>query len=229
ILLNAFADMKAWNAAGTVLPPSFTWANFSGVFSGQRAYMHPIAVSLLAASMATVLNLVLGAASAFLMTRGGRLVRLGIDLCSMLPLSLPGTVIALNAALAFGRPGSPWTAGFALRNTLYILVLVYFVRQIPLALRPIGAAMAKADPLYESAARSLGAGWCRTLWSVILPQLKGGMLAAGLICFVTASGEFVASVLVSSIRWRPISIEIARALADTDGLGPASAYAALLM
>lgn len=231
ILVGSIADMRAWNQAGSALPPAFTLSNYRDVFRGGGRYAHPILVSLYASGAAMGANLLLATATAWIMARGGRAARLGADLLSTLPLALPGTVIAFNLAVAFGSSKNPsWlTFGQGMRNTLWILALVYFARQIPLALRPVGAAMAKLDPLVESAARSLGAGPWRTFRLVVLPSLRNGLLASALICFVSGMGEFVASVLVSSTRWRPISIEIAGKLADSDGLGPACAHAALLM
>jgi len=229
IAMTALADTKAWNAAASILPPEYTLANFSGVFARRGAFMHPALVSLLAASASMLLNIAMALASAWIILRGARALRLLVDAGSMLPLALPGTVVAINLLLAYGSGRSLWTFGWSLRGTFTVLVLVYFVRQIPLALRPVSAAMARLSPQHEAAARSLGAGPALTFRRVVLPQLWPGIMAAGLICFVSGLGEFVASVLAQSTRWRPISIEIASALGDSEGAGPASAYAALLM
>jgi iron(III) transport system permease protein len=162
ILLTSLADIKAWNRAGTILPPVYTLAShievFREAFFEPRVHAHPLVVSLMAGVVAAALNVAMAVATALLMARGGRTVRLGADLLSTLPLALPGTVVAFNLATAFFGAGSVWTLGFSLRGTFTILALTYFIRQIPTALRPINASMAQVDPTLEAAARSLGAG-----------------------------------------------------------------------
>jgi iron(III) transport system permease protein len=229
ILITSFANIQQWNYQASLLPSSWTIENYSRIFHQTRAYMHPVFVSLIAALLATGVNLILAVLSAYLITRGSKLTRAGVDLCSMLPLSLPGTVVAFNIALTFGNNSSPLTLGISLKETIWILVLLYIVRQIPLAIRPVGASMAQLDETIELASRSLGKGVFSTFFYIVLPQLRAGLAAAAIICFVSGFGEFVGSVLVSSTRWTPVSIEIAAALADTDGLGPASALAAIVM
>lgn len=63
---------------------------------------------------------------------------------------------------------------------------------------------------------------------VILPLVMPGLIAGALLAFVTALGEFVASILLYTHRTRPISMEILSQLRAFN-FGAASAYAVLLI
>ncbi|NTV40356.1 MAG: ABC transporter permease subunit, partial [Demequinaceae bacterium] len=47
------------------------------------------------------------------------------------------------------------------------------------------------------AARSLGASWVATMWDVILPNLRRGMLAASFISVAVVLGEYTIASLLS--------------------------------
>jgi ABC-type spermidine/putrescine transport system permease subunit II len=60
----------------------------------------------------------------------------------------------------------------------------------------------------ELAARGLGAGPLRTLLRIVLPMILPALLAAGLLCFITSAGEFVASEILHGPETTPASVKI---------------------
>jgi iron(III) transport system permease protein len=84
------------------------------------------------------------------------------------------------------------------------------------------------DPSLESAARGLGASWGKTMWRVVVPAARPGLVAGALLAAVTAVGEFVASVVLYTHGNRPISIEILAQL-RAYAFGTAAAYSVLLI
>ncbi|HKK07727.1 MAG TPA: ABC transporter permease subunit, partial [Gemmatimonadota bacterium] len=83
------------------------------------------------------------------------------------------------------------------------------------------------DPALEEAAHSLGAGWGATMRKVALPLVLPGLAAGGTLAFVTALGEFVASILLYTHATRPISVEILAQLRAFD-FGKATAMGVAL-
>jgi iron(III) transport system permease protein len=61
-----------------------------------------------------------------------------------------------------------------------------------------------------------------------LPLILPGLAAGALLAFVTALGEFVASIMLYTNRTRPIAIEILSQLRAFD-FGGAAAYSVLLI
>jgi len=84
-----------------------------------------------------------------------------------------------------------------------ILPLAYFVRNLPLTGRAVLAGYRQLDPALDEAAQSLGAGRWRRLVHVTLPLLRPAFAAGGALAFVTALGDFVASILLYTYETRP--------------------------
>jgi putative spermidine/putrescine transport system permease protein len=131
-----------------------------------------------------------------------------------LPLAFPGVVVGFLVILLAGRQGIIGQASAALFDERWVfayslagLFLGYLYFSIPRTLLTVKAAAEKLDPALEEAARSCGAGPLRMVWDVILPGLKGALLAAGAICFATAMGAFgTAFTLATRINVLPMVI-----------------------
>lgn len=224
VLLVSFVPEGTWTTQ--FLPPSYSLENFRSLFT-EPERMRPVVNSLRMATTATAANVVLAFAAAYLLTRRRFVGRGLLGALVVLPWALPGTVLAIALATTFSVD-QPWAGRFVLIGTAAILPLAYFIRNIPLVTRAALTSFRQFDPALEEAAASLGASRGRTLWRVVLPLVVPGIVAGALLAFVTALGEFVASVLLYTHRTRPISIEILSQLRAYD-FGGAAAYAVLLI
>lgn len=156
-----------------------------------------------------------------------RFARRFLSLLILIPWALPGTVVAVSVAEAYGSP-SLLLGSDVLVGTFWILPVVYFLRFMPLVVRAVQASMEQIDPSLDEAAESLGARAWRKFTRVTLPLVGPGALAGTLLAFVIALGEYVASVLVFVPTNRPISIAIASEMRDFN-LGTAAAYGVVLI
>jgi len=118
-----------------------------------------------------------------------------IEFLCLLPLAIPAIVIVVGIAPVYqwmgqhlgSIGGSPLTLTFI----SIILVLPYSYRAIDASLRSIDVAT------LADAARSLGAGWPRTIFQVIVPNIRGGILSASVLAIALVLGEFTISNLLS--------------------------------
>jgi iron(III) transport system permease protein len=156
--------------------------------------------------------------------KGGRRL---LSLLILVPWALPGTVVAVSVAEAYGQP-SLLLGSFVLVGTFWILPAVYFLRFMPLVVRALQASMEQLDPALGEAPGSLGARAWQRFVRITLPLVWPGAVAGTLLAFVIALGEYVASVLVFVPANRPISIAIASELRDFN-LGAAAAYGVVLI
>ena len=92
------------------------------------------------------------------------------------------------------RPVEPARPFGVLYGTDSMLVLGYLARFVPVAAL-IGGSDADVPVSHEEAPRD-GAGWLRSVWCIVLPQIRLGLLAAWIITFILAFGELGASILV---------------------------------
>ncbi len=227
LVLVSFVADGGWTTQ--LLPERYSLENYRGLLRDPRLFA-PILNSLQMAALATAANLVFCFVAAYLVVRRSFRGRAWLAVLLVLPWALPGTVIAIGLATTFSA-NQPWAGRFVLVGTFWILPLAYFIRNIPLVAQAAISAFRRFDPTLEEAAASLGAGWMTTMRRVALPLVTPGLAAGGLLAFVTALGEFVASIILYTPRSRPISIEILAQLRafDFGGAAALGVVLALLM
>ncbi len=224
VLLVSFARDGSWTTQA--LPPEYTLDNFRRLAQDSQLW-RPIRNSVLMATLATAANVLVCFVAAYLLVlrrfRGRRL----LELLVALPWAIPATAIAIGLAATFNR-NDLLSGRVLLVGTFWILPLAYFIRGVPLVSTAVEGSLRQMDPSLEDAARGLGASWPRTMWRVILPAARPGLVAGALLAGVTAVGEFVASVVLYTHANRPISIEILAQLRSLS-FGTAAAYSVLLI
>jgi iron(III) transport system permease protein len=212
-----------FSAIGTEYPTAQTQALLGSVTALSADDWNSLGRSALYAAAAAGLDIGLALAIALALRRSRVLPATLVEFAVMLALALPGSALAIallsvfngRSALAFGLP---------LGGSAAILILAYFIRNLPLAVRPVRAALGALGAELENAAAGLGAAQPIVLWRVTLPLLLPSVIAAALICFITALGEYVASKLLYGPLTRPVSIRIDELFRSN----PASAYALAL-
>lgn len=224
VLLVSFVPPGSWTTE--FLPPIYSTESYRALLT-EPERLRPVLNSLRMAALATAANVALAFGAAYLLARRRFAGRGLLAVLVALPWALPGTVLAMALATTFSAH-QPLAGRFVLVGTAVILPLAYFIRNIPLVTRAALASFRQFDPALEEAAASLGAPWLRTMRRVALPLVLPGLAAGALLAFVTALGEFVASILLYTHRTRPISIEILSQLRAYD-FGGAAAYAVLLI
>jgi iron(III) transport system permease protein len=204
IFLLAFSVNGSWRTSP--LPSQYTLDNFVTLVTNPMA-LAAVTTSLEMSAIAVGGAILLGLASAYVIARMRFRGKAVMDIAVMLPWALPGTVVAINLITAFANP-SVFALGRVLIGTFAIVPLSYFVRFSPLVFRSTSASLAQLDVGIEQAARSLGASWWYAFWRVVLPLLYRGIAAGALLAFVNGVGEFVATILLYTPQYRPLSIAI---------------------
>ena len=218
ILWLSFVDHQAWQAE--LVPSDLTWKNYTAIFTDPAAF-GPIKNSLWMSVAAALATLAVGLPAAYLIGRAKPGSR-AIGFMVMIPWALPGTVIAMNLITAFNDPWLP------LYNTVLILPLAYFVRNIPLFTRMVSAAVVQFDGSLIEAGRTLGASRFYCFRTIIVPLLAPSLLAATALVFAACLGEFIASILLFSPANIPIAVQINMQW-RASGIGSAFAYSVFLL
>ena len=201
ILLLSFS--KVWSF--TLLPTTYTLGNFAEILF--RA-PHFIKNTLLYTLLAAGLDIILGAAIAFLLLRSRLAGRNLLDAIATLPLAIPGVVLAVGYLRVFHGWDFPGL-GAPLTSSWVILVIAYTMRRLPYTVRASYAALQQVHISLEESAQSLGANRLKTFMKITLPMITGGLVAGGLIGFVTSCVELASTImLVPRIELGPISYGI---------------------
>ena len=170
-----------------------------GTRLGQPGIRDALRLSLVCATLATGLCLVLGVPLAWVLARvtfpGRRLVRALVTV----PLVLPPVVGGVALLLALGRNGlaGQWLDrwfGLTLPFTTTGVVLAEAFVALPFLVISVEGALRAADLRYEDAAATLGASPWTTFRRVTLPLIAPGIGAGTVLCWARALGEFGATI-----------------------------------
>jgi molybdate transport system permease protein len=163
------------------------------------AIVAALRLSLITATLATGVSLVLGVPLAWVLARtdlpGRRFVRALVTV----PLVLPPVVGGVALLLVFGRKGllGAWLDahfGITLPFTTPGVVVAEAFVAMPFLVISVEGALRGADARYEEAAATLGAGRWTAFRRVTLPLVAPGIAAGAVLCWARALGEFGATI-----------------------------------
>ncbi len=166
-------------------------------------------VSFASASIATYIATCIAIPTVFLIKRFrfGRFLRAILRI----PLIVPTSALGLSILLLWG-PG-----GLNLASPgIWLIILTHIVFSVPVIVEPMLATFEGSEiPLYEGAARTLGATQYNTVESISLPLLKRGIMAGVILSFTRSLGETGATFLVmgSATTIPPLVVNMVEALA----------------
>jgi iron(III) transport system permease protein len=203
VVLLAFA--RDWY--GTVLPEGVTLDHFRATI-GHDVVIPSIGNSLRYVTASTAVDLLLGTAIAWLVVRTRSRWTRVIDACAMLPLAIPGLVMAFGY-LAITRENRPLSFLNPARDPTMLLVIAYAIRRLPFLVRSATAGLHQISTTLEEAASSLGAGPLRTFARVTLPLLAPHLLAGGIFTFALSMLEVSDSLILAQ---RQASFPITKAI-----------------
>ena len=162
----------------------------------------PLWLSLRVAALATLISLALGLWVAYLLANRKFHGKELLDAVVTLPLVLPPTVLGYYLLVVLGR-SSPlghlyeWIFGMPLVFTWQAAVVASTFHAIPLLVKSARAAFESVDRSYEKAARNLGASDWRVFWRITLPLSRRAIVAATVLAFARALGDFGATLMIA--------------------------------
>jgi iron(III) transport system permease protein len=215
LLLLSFATIWSFSP----LPDGYTAAHYVRVFSESSLY---IKNTLIYASLAGLIDVVIGTAIAYLVLRTRLVGRNALDWAASAALAIPGVVLGIGYLRAFY--GLQLWDGTPLAALWIVIVLALAIRRLPYALRACYAALQQISVSLEEAAENLGATKARTVRRIVVPLMTGGILAGFITSFATAAVELSATLmLVQSNSDAPLSYGLYVFMQSAAGRGPGAA------
>ncbi|MBP6864882.1 MAG: iron ABC transporter permease [Candidatus Didemnitutus sp.] len=189
----AVAFSNDWYA--TVLPQNFTLDNFE-LALGHELTVPAIANSLKYASISTVIDLILGIALAYVIVRSKIRGRQILDFLSMMPLAVPGLVLAFGY-LAMSQEGKFFSFINPVADPTILLIIAYSIRRLPYVVRSAAAGFQQTSETLEEAAQNLGCPPLKSLFKITLPLILANLIAGGLLAFSFAMLEVSDSLILA--------------------------------
>jgi len=188
VVLTALSDK--WT--DTVLPPEYTTAYFGKALTDKFSAMS-IKNSLLYSLGSTAVDVAIGLLIGYLTIRKRIRGSTVLDAIAMLPLALPGLVLAFGYVGAF----SGVDVLDPRKNPTALLIIAYAVRRMPYMVRVVSAGFQQISEAFEEASLNLGASPAMTFRRITVPLLAGNLIAGSLLCFSFAMLEVSDSLILA--------------------------------
>jgi iron(III) transport system permease protein len=212
VVLTSFSAPGAWYR--TTVPAVFTLGNFDAAL-GHAMTLDGIRNSLVFSSLAVCINMLLGVAIAWVVVRSTIPVRGVLDAAAMLPLAVPGLVMAFgflavgnwigNLPVVHANPRLAAVVDIRENPTLF-LVVSYAVRRLPYMVRAAVAGLQQTSVTLEEAAANLGAPPLTVMRRVTSPLIAANLIAGVLLAFAFSMLEVSDSlILAQKMAYYPIT------------------------
>ncbi len=203
VIATSLAKPGSWYQS--ILPTAFTLDNYAEAL-GHDMTVASIRNSLLYSSLAVLFNTVLGIAIAFVVVRSDIQWRGALDALAMLPLAVPGLVMAFGyLAISAHFSNTSWVKESPFwqnlldvrTNPTLFLVIAYSIRRLPYVVRSAVAGLQQTSVTLEEAAANLGANLFTTLRRITLPLIMANLIAGALLAFAFSMLEVSDSLMLA--------------------------------
>jgi putative spermidine/putrescine transport system permease protein len=171
-------------------------------------YHHTIFLSLGIALACLLCTLVLGVPAAYVLARRNNAWTRAFEELLVMPVAVPGLATALALIVTYGGWGD-------LRRSWVFILIGHVLFTLPFMVRSVLAVMASIDlKTLEEGARSLGAGFTRRFFDIVLPNCRSGIVAGSLMVVTLSLGEFNMSLLLHTPLTPTLPVGLADAYAS---------------
>ena len=183
------------------IPDPWTTANWEAVFSDDF-FLHALANTLIIASVAAVVSMVLCAVVAHFIVRSRYRGRGALDFISWLPFAIPG--ILFSVGMLYVVLGNPLLR--FLYGTRLLMAITIVVAGMTLGVQILKASIMQIGPELEEAALMAGVSWWVAFRKVIVPILMPTLVLVGLITFIGATRDIASIALLASNETKTLSL-----------------------
>lgn len=153
-----------------------------------RDIQFSIMLSLISCTITTLLSIWVAVPIGYIMSRFDFRGKPLIDTLLDIPIVLPPLVVGLSLLILF-RYAPDWLSDSVVYKWPAV-ILAQFMVACAFAVRTMRVSFDQIPQRYEQVALTLGCNRQQAFWRVIMPQAKGGLLAAATLSWARALGEF---------------------------------------
>jgi iron(III) transport system permease protein len=186
-----------------LVPENFTLNNYKKIFAASGT-IDSVKNSLFVSIAAGIICMFLGTLIAYVVQKIRPKGKEVLEVLSVLPYSLPGTVLAIGVILAW----SGNILNISLYNTIWIILVAYIARYLSFSMKSSSAALLQVHPSLEEAARTCGASHMESLTDVTLPLIRPAMVSGFFLIFLPAMREVTTSILLYGPYTRTLGVQI---------------------
>ena len=204
---------------GSLFTGEFTLDNYLNIFS--KGNTVAIRNTYLFGLEAIVVVIVCGILISYLSVRKKNTLTGVLDVLTMFPYIIPGSVLGISFLYAFNGPP------FLLGGTVIIMIIALSIRRMPYTIRSSTAIIGQISPSIEEASISLGASQVKTFLQITVPMMLPGVLSGAIMSWITLISELSSSVILYTSRTSTLTVAIYSEVIRSN-FGNAAAYSTIL-
>lgn len=187
--------IMSFNDANMIRFPIATWSlKWYKDFLGSPQFTGALFNSLIVAIGTTIIATTSGVLAAWAFERYPFPFKNALYLIIMLPLFMPGVVLGLGVAIAFGGID---IFGFQLYGSRLLLMIAHSLWAMPLVFMLMEATFRTIDHRIVEASYDLGGKPLQTFLEIVVPSVSTGIISSALFAFVISLNEFVMALFLT--------------------------------
>lgn len=204
---------------GSLFTGKFTLDNYRNILS--KGNTAAIRNTYLFGLEAIVVVILCGILISYLSVRRKNALTGILDVLTMFPYIIPGSVLGISFLYAFNGPP------FFLGGTAVIMIISLSIRRMPYTIRSSTAIIGQISPSIEEASISLGASQLKTFLKITIPMMLPGVLSGAIMSWITLISELSSSVILYTSRTMTLTVAIYSEVIRSN-FGNAAAYSTIL-
>ena len=221
IVATSFKIDTQWFAWPPVyIPDPPTLGNYANVWLGREEYtqtqyaissqkpLYSLRNSIIIATVSTFLSVLFGSVIAYGVSRYRILSEARMFQLLMLRMIPPIVVVA---------PLSLYYSAIGMLDSMIGLILIYFLTSLPYAVWMTKSFIDEVPREVEQAAELLGASRWRTVFEIVLPLIRSGLVATFLFILILTWSEYLLAFILSKTEVTTLPVELAKYQGSTEG------------
>ena len=204
--------------SGKLFTEGYSLESYRFAFSHlKRAIPNTFSTGLISLAVVVIMAILI----AYLVVRRNNRVNRVIDILSMVPYIIPGSVVGIALATAFSR--NP----LVLTGTVTIMVIALVIRRNPYTIRSSVAILQQIPMSIEEAAISLGSSKLKTFFTITVPMMANGILSGAILSWVNIITELSTGIILYNLKTVTLTLAV-YTYVSRGSYGVAAAYATIL-
>ncbi len=186
----AIVVIESFNASESMrFPPQGLSLRWFAALAQDADFLASFRVSLVLASVTTVVATAAGTLAAYSLVRHARRSRVAIESLLLAPLYVPRVLLGMALLLTLSK--------LNLAGSLLGMTVGHVLITLPFVIRTVMASLAGVDPAVEEAARVLGATPRQSFMKVTMPLMRSGIAAGAVFAFIISFSDVYLALFIA--------------------------------
>ena len=207
------------NVNNKLFAPGYSFVSYEAAMKKQL--LLAIKNTVVIGVVALVIIIFVAILISYLVVRRKSVVNNAIDVISMLPYIIPGSVVGIALVVSFNR------GPLVLTGSMAIMVIALCIRRLPYTIRSSVASLQQIPITIEEAAISLGSSKMGAFFKVTVPMMSNGIIAGAILSWIAIITELSTAIILYNSK--TITLTLSTYIAVNRGTyGTAAAFATIL-